>query len=89
MTRRFRVPDPKPGQLLVKYGKMEVGSDVDLIYSHPENTCGMSRDSRLLSLAFEDTKLVTGKTLRQELEDRGYDITTLQFSVMKKNNQIL
>ena len=35
-------------------------------------------------LAFERTTLLDGKTLRQELEDRGYDITTLKFRVMKK-----
>ena len=82
MRKRFRVPVAKPGELLVKWGK-EYGEE-DLFYCRPENTCGMRRDAKLLSIAFEDTILLDGKTLRQELEDRGYDIKTLKFSIMKK-----
>lgn len=67
---------------MVKYGK-EYG-DEDLFYCYPDNGCGMKRDSRMLMMAFEKTTLFDGKTLRQELEARGYDITTLKFSVMKK-----
>jgi len=44
----------------------------------------MGLDSKMLMLAFEQTQLLKGKTMRQELEDRGYDITTLKFSIMKK-----
>ena len=46
----------------------------------------MRRDSRMLMTAFERVILYEedGRTLRQELEARGYDITTLKFSVMKK-----
>lgn len=81
---RQRRPKAKPGELLVRYGR-EYG-DEDLFYCYPENGCGMSRDSRLLMQAFERTVLFKeiGRTLRQELELRGYDITTLKFSIMKK-----
>lgn len=82
--KRLRTPKAKDGELLVKYGK-EYG-DEDLFYCYPDNECGMKRDSRMLSMAFERTVLFPedGRTLRQELEARGYDITTLKFSVMKK-----
>lgn len=82
--KRLRTPKAKDGELLVKYGK-EYG-DEDLFYCYPDNECGMKRDSRLLSMAFERTVIFPedGRTLRQELEARGYDITTLKFSVMKK-----
>jgi hypothetical protein len=86
--RRYRKPEAKQGELLVKYGK-EFG-DEDLFYCHPENECGMSRDSRMLAIAFERTVLFPedGRTLRQELEARGYDITTLKFSIMKKKSEM-
>lgn len=82
--KRYRTPKAKDGELLVKYGKEY--DDEDLFYCYPDNDCGMKRDSRMLSIAFERTVLFQedGRTLRQELEARGYDITTLKFSVMKK-----
>ena len=82
--KRYRKPSAKAGELLVKYGQ-EYG-DVDLFYCYPDNECGMKRDSRFLMHAFEKTVIFSedGRTLRQELEARGYDITTLKFSVMKK-----
>jgi hypothetical protein len=82
MKKRYRKPVAKDGELLVKFGK-EYG-DEDLFYCYPDNECGMRRDSRVVMTAFERTPVFDGKTLRQELEARGYDITMLKFSVMKK-----
>jgi hypothetical protein len=79
---RFRAPKAKAGELLVKYGKH--CGDLDLFYCYPSNELGMRRDSRLLSYAFEGHDLFDGKNLRQELIDRGYDITTLKFSIKKR-----
>lgn len=81
--KRLRAPKAKAGELLVKYGK-EFG-DEDLFYCYPDNECGMKRDSKMLMHAFERAAVFheDGRTLRQELEARGYDITTLKFSVMK------
>ena len=86
MAKRYRAPVAKPGELLVKYGQ-EYG-DHYLFYCWPGNDCGMKRDSKMLMAAFERTVIFTedGRTLRQELEARGYDITTLKFSIMKKQN---
>ena len=81
MAKRWRRPEAKPGQLLVKYGK-DCGEQ-DLFYCHPENTCGMRRDARLLMLAIEKVDVLDGKSLREHLEERGYDITTLKLSVSK------
>lgn len=80
--KRFRLPVAKDGELLAKYGRD--GGDNDIFYCFPDNSCGMSRDTRLLSNAFECTKQLSGKTLREELVERGYDITTLKFSIQKK-----
>lgn len=86
--KRFRTPKAKDGELLVKYGKGDDGED--LYYCHPDNTVGMNRDSRLLRFVFERIVVFPedGRTLRQELEARGYDISTLKFSVMKKSDPI-
>ena len=81
--KRWRKPTAKTGELKVAFGKYE--GELDIFYCYPENESGMSRDSRMLSAFFEWLKGYDGLTLRQELERRGYDITTLKFSVMKAN----
>lgn len=84
MSKRYRAPQAKEGELLVKYGQEH--GDRDLYYCYPENECGMKRDSKVLMFAFErPLSLLDGKTLCQTLEDRGYDITTLKFTIKKKN----
>lgn len=49
-----------------------------ILYSYPRK-----QDGGMLAAAFEMCKLLDNKTLLQELEDRGYDITTLKFSIEK------
>lgn len=41
------------------------------------------RDTSILMSAIEGTPLFSGKTLKQELIERGYDISTLKFSIEK------
>jgi len=41
------------------------------------------RDTPIMMAAFEDAKLFTGKTLKQELIERGYDISTFKFTIEK------
>lgn len=43
-------------------------------------------DGGLLHSHFSWNKYLDDKTLVQELKDRGYDITTLRFSIMKNPN---
>jgi len=83
MKKRYRKPVAKDSELLAKYGKD--GGDEDLFYCYPDNEYGMKKDSKMLMIAFEHTKILDDKTLRQELELRGYDITTLTFSIKKKS----
>lgn len=45
---------------------------------------GQKQTGGLLAYAFESMLLHGDKTLVKELEERGYDITTLRFSVRKK-----
>lgn len=79
--KRFRLPTAKPGELRVAYGK-ERFDRPDVFYCHGAHGADRS-DARLLSHFFEEVKGLTGKTLRQELEERGYDITTIKFSVQQ------
>ena len=82
MSKRLRTPKAKDNELLVKFGKSE--GEIDLYYCHPENECGMKNDAKLLVHAFGNTDILKFGNLRQILVDRGYDITTLKFSIMKK-----
>lgn len=83
MKKRYRMPVAKDGELLVKYGQEH--GERDLFYCWPENGEGMKRDSGIVMNAFEVADVYEGRSLRQELELRGYDITTLKFSIKKKN----
>ncbi len=80
--KRYKIPKAKDGELLVKYG--HDGGEEDLFYCYPENNHEMRCDSKILMWAFErPMSLLDDKTLRQELGLRGYDITTLKFSIKK------
>lgn len=82
-TRKPRVPKVKPGQLRATWGKTAPDDWPDVVYVWGGS--GASRpDGRILSRAFEEVEIFEGRTLRKELEARGYDITTLEFSIMKK-----
>lgn len=80
MPKRFREQRAKPGQLKAYYGTAK-GDGPDVCFAH--GGAGADRaDSRYLySMVF--TKEVT-----DELIARGYDITTLHFSIMQKQPTI-
>ena len=80
--KRWRTPKAKPDELKIAYGK-EPHDNPDLFYCHGGG--GAHRcDARLLSHFIENVTYFEDRNLRQELENRGYDITTLKFSIMKK-----
>lgn len=79
--RRYRTPRAKPGELLIRYGQED--GERDLYYCHGGE--GATRaDTNLLMDAFNTTKLLSGKTLIEELTARGYDLETLRFSIQQK-----
>lgn len=82
MSKRWRAPTAKNGELLVKYGKSE--GELDLFYCY--NGVGMKPDSRVLMNAIERVEVFDGKSLKDVLTDRGYDITTLKFTIRKLDN---
>lgn len=91
MAKRVRSPAiPKPGVLKAQWGSVD-GSGPDVCYAWGEGVSGA--DARFLStvlcgerlrLAFPSMETVAEKSFIEEMEARGYDITTLKFSIQKK-----
>lgn len=85
MKKRYRSPKLKDGQIVFQKGKID--GDVDMcIYWQ-----GIPRFDRSLVmyyLASENINYKGGemKSFLQELEERGYDLDTLKFSISKKND---
>ena len=89
--KRLRAPKLKDGELQVYWGKLPYDSP-DIIYAW-QGDSSMKRDSRLLHYHLSTkrpdpfAKPLFSKmdpSLLEELESRGYDLTTLKFSIMKK-----
>lgn len=89
MTKRYRAPKAKPGQLKTQWGKIE-HSNPDLCYAWGDG-CARA-DGRLMRSAFSskhfpssfDSSHEMMPSFLEELEARGYDITTFRFSISKK-----
>lgn len=69
----------KDGWLTAWWGRQYRGERKDLHYGFP-----CSPDGHFLHNSFNHVKGLDGKPFIQELEERGYDITTLQFSIRRK-----
>lgn len=67
------------GWLTAYWGRESRGSHKDLVFGSP-----CRPDGHLLYGALSFVEVTNGRTLIQELEVRGYDITTLQFSIKRK-----
>jgi len=85
--KRFRAPRQIANTLKAQWGKLE-GSDPDLCYAWGE---GVEKcDARLLHYTFTCGRLAPLNPAKidpsfiEELERRGYDITTFRFSIKKK-----
>ncbi len=85
----FGAPRPRAGQLKVQWGKVE-DSDPDLVFAGGE---GVPREDRhLMHSALDNVrwmgplhdKWAFEPSILEELEARGYDITTLKISIEKK-----
>lgn len=84
MKRRWRVVVAKPGELKVQYGKLSHDPTPDVCFAWGEG-CN-SADSRLLDYFFVRCML-DDNNLLNELAERGYDITTMKFSIQKKTHK--
>lgn len=89
--KRYRRPKLKEGELRVFWGKLP-DDEPDMLYAW-QGDSSMKQDGRFLNVFFQCqspdphvTPLFSKMlpSLVQELEARGYDITTLHFSILKK-----
>jgi len=80
-NKRWRTPTAKPGELKIAFGKHE--GEIDLFYCNGGEGADRA-DARLLSNFIESVTYFEDRNLRQELEHRGYDITTLKFTIQQK-----
>lgn len=97
MNKRYRRVIPKPNRLSTYYGRDDDGN-VDVCFAHGLG-CARA-DAHLLNLVFATKRCrpawpsdkewntpfphVWEPSFIDELEARGYDITTLKFSIQKK-----
>lgn len=92
MGRRRRAPIAKPGELRMGWGAAERGDKEDVCYA-----CGGAgadkSDAHLLHTAlgcerfspsFGHPGFAVEKSLLKELEERGYDLSTLRLSIRRK-----
>ena len=92
--KRCRKPTAKPNELKVEWGKLP-HENPDIIYCWGENVPKV--DSRYLHWIFgcehpsgqvDDKGLIIwDPSVLDELEKRGYDLTTLKFSIKKKEDK--
>lgn len=84
MAKRWRVRNYRPGELSVYWGIADSGERPDVIFS---GGVGVPRcDRALMHCVFGTQREILGKfnpSLLDELQSRGYDITTLKFSIQK------
>ncbi len=89
--KRFRTPKLKDGELRIYWGKLPHNSP-DVVFAW-QGDSSMKRDSALLHYRFGSkhpdphAKPIFSKmepSLLEDLEARGYDLTTLHFSIRKK-----
>lgn len=90
--RRWRSPTAKPGEIKIAYGKVDRYSSPDLCVAWGEGT-DMKCTARLIMDAlnqkpmgykFPTMEIEYHPSLIEELEARGFDITTLRITVQKK-----
>lgn len=76
--KRWREIKAKPGQIKAGYGRVDGGLDLSYAWG---GGGAQKPDVRVLMRALEDMPVFEGKSLRDVLTERGYDITTLRFSI--------
>jgi hypothetical protein len=81
--KRIRTVSAKPGHLVAAWGRGDDRGSPAIHYAYGGE--GASKpDARILCNALEEVSVFAGKSLAVELEARGYDITTLRFSIQRK-----
>lgn len=77
-----RMPNPKPGQLQVGWAREGRTQAPELFFCYGGYGAN-PRDNAVIVQAFSSAENAAGNTLIEELVARGYDLSTLRFSVEK------
>ena len=80
--KRYRRVNAKPGELVVAFGREDRWNRPDLLYAWGGEGAAKP-DSRVVMTAIEEAKVFEGRSLREELALRGYDIESLRFTVRR------
>jgi len=88
-AKRFRAPTVQPNTLKLQYGKLEKNDKDDVIVLWGDGAGHNGADSALLFNVFCHERYGFNSTdplpsLIKELEERGYDLSTIKFSIKKK-----
>lgn len=91
--KRYRAPKAKPGELKVQWGKIDRHTDVDVCYAWGE---GLNRRFGAMAhywfgsarIEMKDGKYVFGRSFIEALDEAGFDLTTLKFSIQKKKDSL-
>lgn len=86
MGKRIHTLSAKAGQIRAGWARPEPRDMPDLCYAWGGEGAAKS-ECRLVSEALEGNSVYEGRSLREELERRGYDITTLKFSIERKKSR--
>lgn len=90
--KRWRTPSAKAGEIKIVYGKADRHSDPDMVVAWGAGT-DMRCTARLFMSALHDKRMardfpsmeiIYEPSLVEELEARGFDITTLRITIQKK-----
>jgi len=89
MAKQFRPPKAKDGELRLQYGKLERKDPDDIIVFWGDGAGHNGADSALLFQVFCNERYRPGSMISEQplvklLEERGYDLSTLKFSIKKK-----
>lgn len=88
MAKRYRVPKPKPGELRIYWGKAETYDAPQVCYNWGDG-CS-SADARLIdNMLKREFRLANGDwdpCIQDELVRRGYDLSTIKFSISKRRS---
>jgi hypothetical protein len=91
-NKRWRAPTAKPGELKIAYGKIDRYNDPDLCVAwgaggadkSDARTALHALTEKRMAYAFPSMGIEERPSLIEELEARGYDITTLRFTISRK-----
>ncbi len=83
--RRFPIlKAPQPGRIVVRWARASRGETPSLVYGFGDRDDKAT--SRVVMRALEEIEVFDGRSLAAELEARGYDLSTLRFSIARRED---